>query len=127
MCCMFWPFIIMFWPDWEFDAIMPGGGLACVILGVAIGRFIGVFGILGVPPGWLCWLPLADMPADIGTDIGPWFCTTDDGLGGLPPIAELVCCMGTLPTMGDDMFWGVPWRTTGDETGGWDTFWNRCC
>jgi len=33
---------------------------------------------------------------------------------------ELVCCMGTLPTIGEDIFCGVPCRMTGDEAGACD-------
>ena len=110
--------------------IMPGGGLPCDIRGVATtcGREMGVacamFGvdecILGVPAGWLCWLPRADMLGAMGTPMG-WFWTTEDGRGGLAacPMFELECCMATpaMP-MGEDAFWGVLCRTIGDETWG---------
>src|SRR3569833_275978 len=75
------------------------GVATCCMLGVACG-------CRGVPAGWLCWLPRDDMLTDMGTAMPWWFCTTDDGRGGLPPILEPdpVDCIDTPPTMGDDMF-----------------------
>ena len=116
---------------------MPGGGLPCDIRGVCAiwGRLMGVacdmfgvaLGILGVPDGWLCWLPRADMLVAIAADMGGWFWTTEDGRGGLPPMLEVECCMATFPTIGDDMLWGVCCRTIGDEAVGWETWWKRPC
>jgi hypothetical protein len=73
-------FIIIGCPICDPVAIIGGGGLAWLIRGVCIAaRPIGVacppilgvlFGIRGVPDGWLCWLPRPDMLCDIGADIG---------------------------------------------------------
>jgi hypothetical protein len=78
----------------------------------------------GVLEGWLCWLPLADMFGAIGTDIA-WFWATEGGLGGLAATAEPDCCMGTLPTMGDDIFCGVPCLPTGEEAAWAICAWKR--
>lgn len=85
-------------------------GVPCAICGVALG-------MRGVPAGWLCWLPRADILGAMGAPIAPWFWTTEGGRAGLPaPMPELVCCIGTCPTMGDDMFCcGVFCRATGEE------------
>ena len=72
------------------------------------------FATLGVPAGWLCWLPRADMLGAMGTDMPWWFCTTDADLGGLPPMLEFECCMGA-PTIGDDAVCGVFCRMMGDD------------
>ena len=88
-------------------------GVPCAMLGVALGT-------LGVPAGWLCWLPRADMLWVMGTPATWWFWTTDGGLGGLPML-EFECCMATPGTMGDDAVWGVFCRMMGEEADAWDT------
>src|SRR5262249_44251762 len=87
-----------------------GIGVAFVMLGVALG-------ILGGPDGWLCWLPLADVLTAIGADMGGWGCTTEGGLGGLAATFDVDRCIDALLAMGEDTECGVPWRTTGDDTG----------
>lgn len=124
-----WGFMSMACPICCAAVIIPGGGLACVMrgFGTTCGREIGVAcamfgvaeGILGVPAGWLCWLPRADMLGAMGTPIG-WFWTTDGGLAGLAaacPMFEFECCMATpaIP-IGEDAVCGVFCRTIGDET-----------
>ncbi len=55
--------------------------------------------------------------------IWPW--ATDCGLEGLAAMFELDCCICTAPGIGDDMLCGVPCRTTGEDTGAWETWANR--
>ncbi len=95
------------------------GVATCCMLGV-------VCRCRGVPPAWLCWLPRADMLTAMGTAMGGWFCTTDGGRAGLPPMLEPEACMETAPTIGEDMFCGVFCRTIGDDPAGCDPWeWKR--
>ncbi len=113
--------------DWPMRGVWTTSCCCCWgrLLGVATCCMLGVaWGWRGVLDVWLCWLPRADRLTAMGTaPMGGWFCTTDDGLAGLAPMLEPDDCIEAPPTMGDDMFWGVFWRTMGDEAAGCEICW----